>query len=120
MPGAPGHCSRRGWVPALARCPACAPPAASLHRPAPVDPCRSSSPTHPQVDDVPGQPADARVPQIARALDVNAQQRRQLGQLRGLFLQKLGRIAAERADLNAQLAVRCAALCMSGRGWGRG
>lgn len=57
-----------------------------------------------KVDDVPGQPADARVPQIARALDINAQQRRQLGQLRGLFLQKLARIAAERQDINSQLA----------------
>ena len=55
---------------------------------------------------MPGQPADARVPQIARALDINAQQRRQLGQLRGLFLQKLARIAAERQDINSQLAVR--------------
>jgi hypothetical protein len=57
-----------------------------------------------KVDDVPGQPADARVPQIARALDINAQQRRQLSQLRGLFLQKLARIAAERQDINSQLA----------------
>lgn len=55
---------------------------------------------------MPGQPADARVPQIARALDINAQQRRQLGQLRGLFLQKLGRIVGERQDINGQLAVR--------------
>nr|QLC27631.1 bZIP transcription factor 5 [Chlorella sp. HS2] len=56
-----------------------------------------------KVDDVPGQPADARVPQIARALDITASQRRQLGQLRSLFLQKLGRIAGDRREINAQL-----------------
>lgn len=55
---------------------------------------------------MPGQPADARVPQIARALNVTHHQRKQLGQLRGLFLQKLGRIAGDRRDINAQLAVR--------------
>ncbi|KAL4422839.1 hypothetical protein ABPG75_009036 [Micractinium tetrahymenae] len=57
-----------------------------------------------KVDDVPGQPADARVPQIARALDITANQRKQLGQLRSLFLQKLGRIAGDRQEINAQLA----------------
>lgn len=57
------------------------------------------------MDDVPGQPADARVPQIARALDITASQRRQLGQLRSLFLQKLGRIAGDRREINAQLVV---------------
>ncbi|EFN51260.1 expressed protein [Chlorella variabilis] len=57
-----------------------------------------------KVDDVSNQPADARVPQIARALDITQQQRRQLSQLRGLLLQKLARVAAERQDINHQLA----------------
>lgn len=57
-----------------------------------------------KVDDVSNQPADTRVPQIARALDITQQQRRQLGQLRGLFLQKLALIAAERHEINQQLA----------------
>lgn len=76
----------------------------------PAHPVLASQPSC-QVDDVPGQPADARVPQIARALDVSPQQRRQLGQLRGLYLQKLGRIAAERQELNSQLLVRRCCCC---------
>ncbi|KAI3430540.1 hypothetical protein D9Q98_005133 [Chlorella vulgaris] len=57
-----------------------------------------------KVDDVSNQPADTRIPQISRALDINQHQRRQLGQLRSLFLQKLARVAAERRGINAQLA----------------
>lgn len=52
-----------------------------------------------------GQPADARVPQIARALSICQQQRRQLGQLRAIFLQRLAGICAERQDINQRLAV---------------
>jgi hypothetical protein len=57
------------------------------------------------VDDVSGQPADARVPQIARALNICQQQRRQLGHLRAIFLQRLAAICAERQEINQQLAV---------------
>ena len=57
------------------------------------------------VDESPSQPADERVPQIARALNITPQQRAQLGQLRSLFLGKLGGLGQARGELNTQLMV---------------
>ena len=48
-------------------------------------------------------PGDERVPQVARALSITGQQRRELSQLRSLFLAKLSRIVAERKDVHSLL-----------------
>ena len=78
------------------------------------------------VEELPGaqqaqqaQHADDRVPQVVRALAILPQQRTQLGQLRRLFLQKLGKIVNDRKEVNAQLMVSVlgAGGCNGGTSW---
>lgn len=72
-----------------------------------------------RVEEAPGGPSvtcDERVPQVVHALAIASQQRHELGQLRGLFLSKLGRIVGERRELHSLLGSSIPSSPSSSRG----